>query len=53
MDLYKIIVEGTGLHRNIYFILEPYEMTLEQYMDEKKSYYRVVDSALNYFVQEL
>lgn len=47
------MVEGTGLQRNIYFILEPYEMSLEHYLQEKKGYYRVVDSALNYFVQDV
>jgi hypothetical protein len=46
-------MEGSGLSKSIFFIQEPFEILLIDYLAHKKHYFKTVPSAFNHFLQDL
>lgn len=53
LALYRVMMEGSGLSKSIFFIQEPFEALLDEHIHSKKAYYKAVPSAFNYFLHDL
>lgn len=53
LALYRVMMEGSGLSKTIFFIQEPFENLLNEHIHTKKTYYKAVPSAFNHFLHDL
>jgi hypothetical protein len=53
LTLYRVMMEGSGLSKSIFFIQEPFESLLNEHIQPKKTYYKAVPSAFNCFLHDL
>jgi hypothetical protein len=53
LQMYRVMMEGSGLSKSIFFIQEPFEVLLGDYLAQRKQHFRTVPSAFNHFLQDL